>query len=192
MRPLRMALMLGALFVLTTATADARIRWTSPKHVIDAGYNGRVAVDGKGAVTVAGSSNVNLFVRRRTVGGTWLAKQTFKLASSTRDLTLGAGPSGHAIVAWMEPSPHPSTDPTPIRAFISARGTTGPFRAPERLPVDIRAPSVGLDHEGRAVISGLDVNGALWAVRRAADGTLTSQKLVDPGRDGTLQYGFDS
>lgn len=172
----------AAALALAAAPAHAAIHWSRSVRTFAAANHLTVAVDGKGAVTVAGATRGVVQVRRRTARGHWLRAQGLPWSGTYFDsLDLAAERNGRELLAYTVRTIEDLSAPNLYRTVGSARGRSGGFQQPFDLPTMLGV-SVGLDDAGRAVIAGLDRDGALVAVRRSADGTLSApQRLAEPG-----------
>jgi hypothetical protein len=185
-----MVLTLGTTFALLAAPAHAKLRWGKPVRTLAAASHLELAVDGKGAVTVAGAKHGVVLVRRRTAAGHWLHAQGLLWTGTFFDsLDLAAERNGRELLAYTVRTIEDLSAPNLYRTVAAVRGRSGGFQQPFDLPTMLSV-SVGLDDAGRAVIAGLTRDGALIAVRRAADGTLSEpQRLAEPGSDSFTDEG---
>lgn len=144
-----------------------------------------IAVDGAGRITaafdtggVSAAGSVHV-ARQATAGGAFAAPVAIDAPAGTypRGMTLGAAPSGDAVVGWLESTINGVSPSTSRIVVASRRGATGTWSAPQALESragasSATAPRVAFSPGGDALV-GWGVNEGTsgepaWRARTAA------------------------
>lgn len=152
----------------------------------------RVAVDGRGGVTVAWGRAGRVVVRTRDTDGTWTAERVLSQAGQRSAYpAVAADDAGNAVVVWrqrtagrelVERFTFPGGAPAGVlrdtvdrrwTVMAASRDAGGSWSRPEavsppaRAVRDMEQPAVGMTAAGD-VVALWDVDGAVWARRRPA------------------------